>query len=179
MIDMHNEPQVNETREKKRAQFADAPKKSRLTPILLVVVVALVAVIAYVILTDSGGGGPAATTSLNAASGDVKIPLSDLGNQAKFFDFSASGKQVRFFVLKSSDGVYRAAMDACDTCWHAKKGYRQEGDEMVCNNCGLKFHSKLINEVAGGCNPIGLPCRVEGDQIVIKSSDIEGRSRYF
>jgi uncharacterized membrane protein len=50
---------------------------------------------------------------------------------------------------------------------------------MVCNNCGLKFHSTLINEVSGGCNPVGLPRTIEGDQLVIKASELENRSRYF
>ena len=81
--------------------------------------------------------------------------------------------------MKSSDGQYRAALDACDTCYHAKKGYHQEGDDMICNNCGLKFHSSLINKVAGGCNPIGLARTIEGDQIVIKASDLERGGRFF
>ncbi|HEY7546630.1 MAG TPA: DUF2318 domain-containing protein [Blastocatellia bacterium] len=178
---MQNES-LNETREKKRAQFAEnAKSKSRLTPILIVLALALAGAVIYLVVGTSSDS-PAATTTVSTESGGasvVKIPVGDISNQAKFFDFNAAGKQVRFFVLKSSDGVYRAAMDACDTCWHAKKGYHQEGDEMVCNNCGLKFHSARINEVSGGCNPIGLPCAVEGDRLVIKISDIESRNRYF
>ena len=27
---------------------------------------------------------------------------------------------------------------------------------MVCNNCGQKFSSDLINEIKGGCNPAPL-----------------------
>ena len=49
----------------------------------------------------------------------------------------------------------------------------------VCNNCSLKFHSALINEVAGGCNPIGVPRTIEGDQIVIKAGDLERGRQYF
>jgi uncharacterized membrane protein len=64
-------------------------------------------------------------------------------------------------------------------CYHAKKGYHQEGDNMVCNNCGLKFPSSGINEASGGCNPVGLPRTVEGDYIVIKASEIESRGGYF
>lgn len=178
---MQNES-LDETREKKRAQFTENAKpKGKLTPILVILALALAGAAVYMIVsTSSDSPVPASTLSANSSNaGGVRIPISDVTSKAKFFDLNAAGKQVRFFVLKSSDGVYRAAMDACDTCWHAKKGYRQEGDEMVCNNCGLKFHSTLINEVSGGCNPIGLPCAVEGDQLVIKTSDIETRNRYF
>jgi uncharacterized membrane protein len=178
---MENES-LDETREKKRAQFTEtAEKKNRLTPILVILALALAGAAVYLIVSTSSDA-PAATSAVSTNSGNaaaVKIPIGDVSGKAKFFDFNAAGKQVRFFVLRSADGVYRAAMDACDTCWHAKKGYRQEGDEMVCNNCGLKFHSTLINQVSGGCNPIGLPCAVEGDQLIIKTSDIESRNRYF
>ena len=74
---------------------------------------------------------------------------------------------------------YRAALDACDMCYHAKKGYHQEGEDMICNNCGLKFHSSLINKVAGGCNPIGIATNIDGDQLVIKASDLERGGRFF
>ena len=113
-------------------------------------------------------------------SRDIRISLSDLGGTAKFFDYKLSdNKPIRFFVIKSSDGVYRAALDACDTCYHAKKGYHQEGDDMICNNCGLHFHSAQINEVHGGCNPVGLPRTIEGNQLVIKASELESRGSYF
>lgn len=119
-------------------------------------------------------------TSSGPESRDLRISLSDLSGTAKFYDYKLSdNKPIRFFVIKSSDGVYRAALDACDTCYHAKKGYHQEGDDMICNNCGLHFHSSQINEVHGGCNPVGLPRTIEGNQLVIKASELESRGGYF
>ena len=50
---------------------------------------------------------------------------------------------------------------------------------MVCNNCGLHFHSAQVNEVHGGCNPVGLPRQIEGDVLVIKASDLQARQQYF
>jgi uncharacterized membrane protein len=176
---MHNQSPPDETREKKRAQFTENSQPgNKITPALIIVALALIAAAVYMTLKSSSDA-PAATSLPAGGSSDLRIPIADISGKAKFFDFKAAGKQVRFFALKSSDGVYRAAMDACDTCWHARKGYRQEGDDMVCNNCGLKFHSALINEVSGGCNPVGIPCKIEGDQLVIKTSDLESRSRYF
>lgn len=184
---MSNQPQADDNREKKRAQFSGASQpKSRSTPILAVTLLVLLAAAAYLVFS-SGGDQPASTSVATGGEGgatpntDLRIPIADLsGGKAKFFDYkTADNKAVRFFVLKSSDGVYRAALDACDTCFHAKKGYHQEGDEMICNNCNLRFHSALINEVKGGCNPVGLPRTVEGDQVVIKTSELDRRSSYF
>ncbi|HKP85990.1 MAG TPA: DUF2318 domain-containing protein [Blastocatellia bacterium] len=180
---MPNQPQA---REQKRAQFSESPKaKSKTTPALIAIAVALAAVAAYFVIKASSDKPAATTVTSGAARGaaageDIRIPLSDLSATAKFFDYTlADNKQLRFFALRSSDGVYRAALDACDTCYHAKKGYHQQGDDMICNNCGLHFHSAQINEVHGGCNPVGLPRAIDGDYLVIKASDLESRKQYF
>jgi uncharacterized membrane protein len=99
--------------------------------------------------------------------------------KARHFDYPANGLTIRYFVLKSADGVIRAAFDACDVCWPAGKGYYQEGDEMVCRNCGRRFASVLINEVKGGCNPAPLHRTIQGDQLIIKAEDIIQGQTYF
>jgi uncharacterized membrane protein len=182
---MNNNPQT-ESRERKRAEFANKQGPTRnVTAILVSVVVVLLGVAAYLVVTSTSQQPKAALAPSPGSAGssghDIRIALADLGDgRAKFFDYRAAGnKQLRFFVMKSSDGVIRAALDACDTCYHAKKGYHQEGDNMVCNNCGLKFPSAMINEVKGGCNPVGLPRTIEGDQLVIKAGDLDSRSNYF
>jgi len=81
--------------------------------------------------------------------------------------------------LKSADGVVRAAFDACDVCWRSGKGYTQDGDEMVCKNCGRRFASNRINDVQGGCNPAPLNRSVEGDHLIIQAEDIVRGRAYF
>lgn len=183
---MQNQSQSGQSREKKRAEFsapAQSKSKSRAT-IIIVALLAVAAVAAYLVMNTSGDNpAPAPVASSNekgAQSNDVRIPLAEVTDKAKFFDFkTADNSAVRFFALRSSDGVYRVALNACDTCYHAKKGYHQEGDDMICNNCGLKFPSSKINEAHGGCNPVSLPRTVEGDSLVIKASDLESRRQYF
>jgi uncharacterized membrane protein len=106
----------------------------------------------------------------------------DLFRDGKAQHFSLKtegGITIRYFILKSSDGVLRAAFDACDVCWRAGKGYVQDGDHMVCRNCGQRFASTRVNEVRGGCNPAPLMREVRGEKLVIAVKDIlEGR-RYF
>ena len=177
--------QNQQGREKKREQFSGSAKSNKKVWIIIPVLIA-VALGAFVVFNPFSNkpSSSTVTTTNQAASGtgasDIRIPISEISSKAKFFDYNTADKRsVRFFVMRSSDGVYRAALDACDTCFHAKKGYHQEGDDMVCNNCGLKFHSAMVNEVAGGCNPIGLARTIEGDQIVIKASELERGGRFF
>ncbi|MCK7514560.1 MAG: DUF2318 domain-containing protein [Desulfobacterales bacterium] len=91
----------------------------------------------------------------------------------------AASITIRYFVIKSADGVIRAAFDACDVCWPAGKGYAQDGEFMVCRNCGQRFHSTKVNEVKGGCNPAPLERRVENGMLLIRVSDILEGKGYF
>jgi uncharacterized membrane protein len=113
-------------------------------------------------------------------AGAVRIPLKSLDSgKALFLSMEAEGRQVHYFALKSPDGAYRAALDACDVCFRANKGYRQEGDRMVCNNCGQTFPLDKIGEVKGGCNPHPLAHKEEAGIMVIAKSDIAAGREYF
>jgi uncharacterized membrane protein len=150
----------------------------------------LIAGIAVFVLIAAGAlwyfGRPAATLPAlpaagpQASGGVVSLPVSTFDDgKAHYFEHKTGGITIRYFVVKSADGVVRAAFDACDVCWPAGKGYAQDGEFMVCRNCGQRFHSTKVNEVKGGCNPAPLERRVENGALLIRVSDIlEGKS-YF
>lgn len=117
----------------------------------------------------------------SAAPSEFTYPLAQFADgKARHYSFSAPGGiTIKYFIIKSSDGVIRAAFDACDVCWASGKGYQQDGDALVCRNCGKRFASKLVNEAKGGCNPAPLKRTIKGDKLVIQTKDIlEGR-HYF
>ncbi len=117
---------------------------------------------------------------VEADNGAVRFPLATFDDgQARYYTYVHNGKPVEFFILKSADGVVRAAFNACDVCYPFKKGYHQEGDEVVCNNCGRRFPSNQINVVQGGCNPSPLNRSVDGDTLIIQATDIAAGLRYF
>ncbi|MGV1099832.1 Fe-S-containing protein [Thiovibrio sp. JS02] len=119
-------------------------------------------------------------TSLAPVNGKLFIPLASISDgRAHYFKVEAGdGLKVTFFTLMSNDGVLRAAIDACDVCFRSGKGYLQDGDFMVCQNCGMRFASARINDVKGGCNPAPLTRVVEGDKLVISMADINRNSWY-
>jgi uncharacterized membrane protein len=112
---------------------------------------------------------------------EVVYPVKDFQNgDARFYSYPAGdGVTIKYFVLKSSDGVIRAAFDACAVCFQAGKGYTQKGDFMVCNNCGRRFASIRVNEVTGGCNPVSLTREIKGDKVILKVNDILEGKKYF
>ncbi len=99
--------------------------------------------------------------------------------KARHFHYRDRDITIRYFILKSKDGVIRAAFDACDVCWPTNKGYFQEGDVMVCRNCGQRFASVKVNEVKGGCNPSPLRRTVEGNRVILETADILEGKPYF
>lgn len=117
---------------------------------------------------------------VRAQGGDVRIPVKTVADgNAHFFAYETGGKTVTFFVMKAADGNIRTAFDACVACNHAKLGYRQEGDLVVCNNCGLGFNPTDIGKITDGCNPIPLQKTGDGEMIVLKAKDLEAGAQYF
>jgi uncharacterized membrane protein len=110
-----------------------------------------------------------------AAAADLVVAEGAFADgRARFYSFTTgAGRTIRFFVMKSADGVVRAAMDACVVCYRQRLGYRQDGDQMVCNKCGQAFASNRINEVTGGCNPISLNREVAGGQVIVRAAALE------
>ena len=149
--------------------------KKRITIIIaaFAIILPVAAFIAAKYLDNNGN-------TLTPVKGVVAIPIKGISDgKAHYFEVrSDDGIKVKFFALKSKDGIIRAAIDACDVCYRSGKGYIQENDYMVCTNCGKKFASNRINEVKGGCNPAPLNRRIEGDVLVISMADINENSWY-
>ncbi len=121
------------------------------------------------------------TQEVKPSNGIFSFPATAFQDgKAKYFQFSPSANQkIRFFVVKSTDGVIRAAFDACDVCWRAKKGYVQQGNDMICVNCGLKFRTDKVNVVTGGCNPSALKRTIKDGNIMITQEDVMSGLRFF
>jgi len=167
-------------RKAKRDQFQSEENKSTGKLLLpgALILLAIVGVCAWFLL---GAGGVAGVRTVSAAEdGAIRLDASDFDNgKAQFFQFAGQNGPIKFFVVKSHDGVIRAAFDACDVCYKEKKGYRQEGDAMICNNCGQAFPSNMVNVVKGGCNPSPLQRQLAGDQVIIRVAALEQGAGYF
>lgn len=117
-------------------------------------------------------------TKVSPENGMISLPLEEISDgQAHYYKAeSDKGIMVEFFVVKSHDGVIRAAVDACDVCYRSGKGYVQEGNVMVCTNCNMRFATDRINDVKGGCNPAPLTRTVKGDRLLIPMTDINANA---
>lgn len=124
---------------------------------------------------------PASAPSQSGAAADVSYALADFSDgKVKFYEhLTAEGIKIRYFLVKAPDGTVRSAFDACDSCWPAGKGYKQDGNEVICNNCRMRFPMEKVGVVKGGCNPSPLAAKTDSARITIKVSDIEAGKTYF
>ena len=127
----------------------------------LAVVLALTADFIY-----ARASAAAPEAKLLVAQGEqVRIPLAEVGDSnLHFYTVQTRGTTVRFLVIRKPNG-WGTALDACMICGPA--GYRQDGSNVICRNCASAIYIPSIGN-AGGCNPVGVPWRVEGPELVIE-----------
>ena len=131
----------------------------------LAVILALTADFIYAKVNSA----PPQARRVEAVSDHVRIPVSEVqdGN-LHLFTLSTNGQSIRFMVIKKPNG-YGTALDACLIC--GAEGYRQDGQNVICRHCASAIYIPSIGQ-KGGCNPIGFPSKVEGDEIVIDVSSV-------
>jgi high-affinity iron transporter len=100
----------------------------------------------------------------------VLLPIADVSDgNMHLFRIDLNGTEMRFMVIHKPDGHWGTALDACSICGWA--GYRQSGSNIVCRNCASAIYIPTIGQ-AGGCNPVGVASRVEGQYLVMDLSAI-------
>ncbi|MGD0839906.1 MAG: Fe-S-containing protein [Candidatus Acidiferrales bacterium] len=111
---------------------------------------------------------------LTAIDGQVRVPTAQVSdNNLHMFRLQAGGGEIRFLIIKQPAG-YGVALDACQICGRA--GYRQEGANVICRNCGAAIYIPTIGQ-SGGCNPVGVASQVDGADIVVDVPALVGAER--
>jgi high-affinity iron transporter len=112
------------------------------------------------------------------ADGKVRIPLATFqGTALRRFQVTIGGRPVRFFAVPiEAGGPIATAFDACVIC--GPRGYYQDGPNVTCLHCGSAIYPPSIGQ-AGGCNPVPLPARTEGNQLVLAADDLAAGGRLF
>lgn len=103
---------------------------------------------------DSDSKQEADSNATVQADQDLVIPISEITETAKFYPTDIDGTRLEVVAVKASDGTIRTAFNTCQVCYDSGKGYyKQQGDLLVCQNCGNQFSMNNVEVEAGGCNP--------------------------
>lgn len=86
---------------------------------------------------------------------DIVIPVSEISETAKFYPAEINGIELEALAVKAPDGSIRTAFNTCQVCYSSGRGYYvQEGNVLVCQNCGNRFAMDDVEVTRGGCNPV-------------------------
>ncbi|NLD47571.1 MAG: DUF2318 domain-containing protein [Clostridiaceae bacterium] len=153
---------------------------------MLAVILVLTATIFIAKGVGSGDGKSAALKdSDNFASGgsDLVISKNEITDTASFYPIKVGEKNMEIMAVKASDGTIRTAFNTCQVCNGSPRAYyKQQGDAVVCQNCGNRFKMDMIEEQRGGCNPIPIMKEDktdDGSNITISQAFIEKNKDLF
>jgi uncharacterized membrane protein len=155
-------------------------KSSKGNNMLLIVGVVL---FALVLMKFGPFSRPKGDEPLVKESNDLKISVSEVTKEAKFYSYQAGDTYIEFFAVRADDGTIRTALNTCQVCYNSGRGYyRQQGDTVICQNCRNVFGVNNIEIIKGGCNPIPITAenKTEDEEYITISKDfIESNQRYF
>lgn len=120
--------------------------------------------------------------SLNA-DGNLAIPLADITEDATFYSYDNDGLDMEVIAMKASDGSIRTAYNTCQVCFGSGRAYyKQEGDNLVCQNCGNQFTADDLEVIRGGCNPVPIGTDdkdVTNSEILIYKTNLDQNKEIF
>lgn len=180
-----NKKDIKKAEMRKLAQLQKKKRNQKMVVVSSLVIIALLSIVIMISMLndpdDQNQNVNDFTPSDVISQMEVSIPLSEISSNAKFYSYEVDGVDVQYFAVKGSDGDVHVAFNACDVCYNAKRGYRQNGDVMHCINCGKEFSINSIgtDNTAGGCWPSFLPIKFDGDTVVIDISELEEKKYMF
>lgn len=127
---------------------------------LMITAAALLILVAAVYFVFPKNAGSSNTNSKpneikTVKDADIVIPVNSVSEQAAFYPAEMNGTKLEVIAVKAPDGTVRTAFNTCQVCYSSGKGYyEQEGDELICQNCGNRFGMDDVEVTRGGCNPV-------------------------
>lgn len=160
--------------------------KKKSTRLFIIAAVCLVLVIGAfrIPLPGKGDGLPKKDSSIRVAKdADIIIPVDNVTDVASFYPAEINGTKLEVIAVKASDGTIRTAFNTCQVCYSSGRGYyEQEGNNLICQNCGNRFVMDDVEVTRGGCNPVPITAEykdVSEDTITISKDFLEQATVIF
>lgn len=148
----------NKKQKKSSAQQKSSPARTGwLTPVAIAAAFVLFLAVGTLLASRLSGeksqaGKPPQGSA--PADQDLVIATSELSQEAKFYPIDIDGTRLEVVAVKAPDNTIRTAFNTCQICYSSGYGYyEQQGDALVCQNCGNRFAMSQVEVESGGCNP--------------------------
>lgn len=174
----------NQRNAKKKA--SQKPKNKWLLPAVVAAAVVVVVVVAVSLNTGEAknaasqqpsGQSVAAAGASQPAEGNgpgITVNKKDVTSTATFIPYEIGNTKMELIAVRADDGTVRTSLNTCQVCWDSGRGYyKQEGNELVCQNCGNRFNINQIEKQKNGCNPVPVTSeeKTENDNTITISGD--------
>jgi len=155
--------------DRRRAEW-DRRKQSRWMFAAASVSVLVIVALATDFVYGRAAAASAPAQILLAQNDSVLVQVSQINDDnLHFYQVRDGNTPIRFFVIRKPGGAWGVALDACLIC--GAQGYRQDGQNVICRNCSSAIYIPSIG-TTGGCNPVQLVSRVDGDSIVVELAEL-------
>lgn len=145
---------------------------------VLPVVAAVVIIVVFVLTNTETKVENTSQKSLSLANYEVGdsfvIPISELTKDVKFFSLNYGDVDVEILAAIDKNGSPKVTLNTCQNCMGSPKAYFvQDGDSVVCQNCGIGHQIDTIGIAKRGCNPIPIDSLTINDKNVsFKKSEL-------
>lgn len=169
---------------KKATPGKKAPAKKGNNKAWLIVGMSVLVVVIGLFAATSLGVTKDKTVDTSVSNGEVKILKKDVTSVAKFYPVEIDKTRMEVLAVRATDGSIRTALNTCQICYSSGRGYyKQEGDELVCQNCKNRFKVDQVEKIKGGCNPVPIlkTNKTETDTHIIISKDflVQNKGLFF
>ena len=115
----------------------------------------IVLIATFIGIKMSGKLGELSNDSVSKSTNqDLVIPISEISETVKFYPVNVEGTNLEVLSVKAPDGTIRTAFNTCQICYDSGRGYyKQEGNLLICQNCGNQYPMDRVEIESGGCNP--------------------------
>ncbi len=115
-------------------------------------------------------------------AGNLIIKKVEISEKVSFYPYKDGDTYMEVLTVKASDGTIRTALNTCQICFDSGRGYYlQQGDTVVCQNCGNVFKIDDIEKVKNGCNPVPVmdENKIEDGEIITIAKEFLSENREF
>ena len=114
---------------------------------------------------------------------DLVMIKSEITETVKFYTYKLGRTEMQVMAVRASDGSIRTAFNTCQVCYDSGRGYYiQQGNQLICQNCGNRFLTDQLEIIRGGCNPVPITQedKIEDEEtITLHGAFLEANSVWF
>jgi len=102
------------------------------------------------------------------------ISINEITEKLTFFSVTIDGINMEIMAFTAPDGTIRLALNRCERCYKSGKGFIQENNKTICQQCDMLINIDSIGIESGGCFPIPIPIeeRILTENMIKISHDV-------